>query len=401
MIRSLKNFAHLLLAITANIYYQFPSRSLKVIGVTGTDGKTTTAALIYQILKKSGKKVGVLTTISAEVNDKSYDTGFHVTTPSPFTLQKILAKAKKEDVEYFILETTSHGLDQNRVWGVRYLVSVITNISEEHLDYHKTYERYVEAKSKIILASKKIILNKDDRSYEYIINALGKGKTSDEKRKNIITYGFDEDSQINPKKYPIKPSIPGKFNLYNSLAALGTVFQLDIDYESAKKVIENYKTPLGRQDIVFEIPFTVMIDFAHTPNSFESLLGALRDEYKGKIIHVFGSAGERDKAKRPEMGKVSSKYSDMIILTAEDPRNENPESIAQQISKGINKKFVLNNNLYIIPDRSKAISFALKSAKKGDIVVVTGKGHERSMNFGEGEVPWSDYNEVKKHLIAK
>lgn len=400
MIRTLKNFAHLLLAIIANLYYQFPSKSMKVIGVTGTDGKTTTATLIYEILKHSGKKVGILTTISAEINNKSFDTGFHVTTPSPFLLQSILSKAKKEGVEYFILETTSHGLDQNRVWGVNYEVSVITNISEEHLDYHKTYKKYVEAKAKIINKSKKVLVNRDDKSHKHILDIISLEQRSEANNQKLITFGFGKDADINPKKYPLKPSIPGDFNLYNSLAALGVALQIGISFDNAKQVIEKYKTPLGRQDIVFKVPFTVMIDFAHTPNSFESLLKTLRSEYKGRIIHVFGSAGERDKAKRPEMGKVSSTYSDIIILTAEDPRNEDAEEIANQISKGISSKFKLDDNLYIIADRGEAISFALKTAKKGDIVVITGKGHEPTMNFGNGEVPWSDYNEVKKHLIA-
>ncbi len=409
MIRTLKNFAHLGLAITANLCYFFPSRSMKVIGVTGTDGKTTTASLIYKILTDSGKKVALLTTVSAIINEKSYDTGFHVTTPNPFMLQKILSQAKKSGVEYFILETTSHGLDQNRVWGIKYAVSVITNIADEHLDYHKTYEKYLEAKAKIIDMSNTIVLNKDDRSFSRLSN-----------RSNKITYGMHKDADINPHKYPLKSSLPGEFNLYNSLAALGVCMQLGIDYANAKKAIESYKAPIGRQDIIQKTPFTIMVDFAHTPHSFHALLSSLRKEYSGKIIHVFGSAGERDQGKRAEMGKISSQFTDVIILTSEDPRSEKVENIIDQIATGISNNFTVkdsdtrqaegkqvqsknskdNKYVYKIPDRREAIKLALSVAEKGDIVVVTGKGHEQSMNLGNGEIPWSDY-EVINSILKK
>ena len=396
MIRTLKNFVHLCIGFTANCIYLFPSRSMKVIGVTGTDGKTTTATLLYEILTAYGYKVGMLTTVSAIINGKSYDTGFHVTTPNPFALQKCLALAKKAGVEYFILETTSHALDQNRVFGIHYAVSAITNISSEHLDYHKTYEAYVKAKAKIIAMSTTVVLNKDDKSYSYILEL--KAKSTKLKNKKCITFGLNTDADINPEKYPIKPSMPGEFNLYNSLAAIAVCLQLGIEYKTVKGTIETYKAPIGRQDIVTHSPFTVMIDFAHTPHAFHALLSSLRSEYLGNIIHVFGSAGQRDHEKRPEMGKISSQFADRIILTAEDPRNEKVKEIIEQIAEGISKKFTVEDTtfLYKIPDRREAIEFALSIATKGDIVVITGKGHEQSMNFGNGEVQWSDHAAVKE-----
>ncbi|HRN96518.1 MAG TPA: UDP-N-acetylmuramoyl-L-alanyl-D-glutamate--2,6-diaminopimelate ligase [Candidatus Levybacteria bacterium] len=399
MIRSLKNFAHLLLAICANVVYGFPSRSMKMVGVTGTDGKTTTASLIYDILQKSGKKVALLTTVSATIDGKSYDTGFHVTTPNSFALQKYIALAKKASVHYFILETTSHGLDQNRVFGVHYAVSVVTNIAHEHLDYHKTYEKYVAAKAKIIGVSDICIVNHDDISYPFL-----------SQNSKLATYGLHKDAGVTLEKYPLKISMPGLFNTYNALAALAVTMQLGVSYDIAKKTIETYQTPKGRQDIVQKNPYTVMIDFAHTPNSFQALLSSLRVEYSGRIIHVFGSAGQRDHSKRASMGEISSQYSDIIVLTAEDPRNEKVEEINKEIRKGISDEFEVRSleskgtqskSLYQISDRKVAIEFALSLAQKGDVVVITGKGHEQTMNLGEGEFEWSDHEVVKKALEKK
>ncbi len=383
---------------------------MSVIGVTGTDGKTTTAMLIHDMLQAAGYKVAILTTVSAQIAGKSYDTGFHVTTPSSFMLQKYFLMAKKAGVEYFILETTSHGLDQNRVFGIHYIVSAITNISSEHLDYHKTYEKYVEAKTKIIAMSDTVVLNNDDTSYKYILEL--KEKNTALHNKKYVTYGLGNNSEVNPEKYPLNPSMSGEFNLYNSLAALGVCLQLGIEYDVVKDVVEEYKTPKGRQDIIIDSPFTVMVDFAHTPNSFQAILSSLRQNYSGSIIHVFGSAGERDYKKRPEMGKISSQFADRIILTAEDPRSEKVGDINDDIKKGIshsqfvtfnekesqNKVQIEKNKKYVfeISDRKKAIEFALSIADKGDIVVITGKGHEQSMNLGNGEISWSDHDVVQK-----
>lgn len=406
MIRTLKNFVHLCIAGIANCLYLFPSRSMKVIGITGTDGKTTTATLVYDILTANGYSVALLTTVSAVINGKSYDTGFHVTTPNAFALQKYFALAKKAGVEYFILETTSHGLDQNRVFGTHFAVSAITNIASEHLDYHRTYEQYLQAKSKIIAMSDCVVLNKDDKSYTPLV----KIREVNNKKTKLISFGLGDNADINSKKYPLKTTMPGEFNLYNALAALSICMQLGIEYDLAKDVIESYKTPIGRQEVLTTTPFTVMVDFAHTPHSFHALLSSLRSEYTGSIIHVFGSAGDRDHDKRPEMGKISSQFADQIIITAEDPRHESVKKITADILTGVSKEFTLSDventdtvkknakRVYTIADRKEAIEFAVSLAKKGDIIVVTGKGHEQSMNFGNGEQPWSDHAAVKEAL---
>jgi UDP-N-acetylmuramoyl-L-alanyl-D-glutamate--2,6-diaminopimelate ligase len=379
---------------------------MTIIGVTGTDGKTTTASLIYDILRAAGKKSALLTTVSATIDTKSYDTGFHVTTPNAWAIQKYLALAKKSGITHFVLETTSHALDQNRVFGITYAVSVVTNISEEHLDYHKTYEKYIIAKAKLISQSKIIVLNRDDTSFPFLTKHIDFHKINTQ----LVTYGLHDGSDITLEKYPLSPSMPGLFNTYNALAALSVCLQLEIPYEKAKKTIETYKTPVGRQDILQKEPFTIMVDFAHTPNSFAALLASLKVTYSGKIIHIFGSAGERDQQKRPEMGKISSEYSNIMILTTEDPRKENVNDIMAAITEGLDKSvevipheairnvdYKINSDkkyCFLIPDRTEAIEFGISLAQKNDIVVITGKGHEKTMNVGEGEFEWSDHEVV-------
>ncbi len=352
-IQKLKNTYHLFQAILANFYYDFPSRRLKVIGVTGTDGKTTTTHLIAHILKTAGKKVSFVSSVVAE--------GFHVTTPSSFALQKLLKKSADNHDEYFVLETTSHALDQNRVWGIKYEIGVITNITHEHLDYHKTFEEYEKTKLKLLKMAKVGIKNTN-------------------KITNII------------KKIPNLT----KFNQYNYSAAYTVCKQLGLSDEIILKAMKTFQLPKGRLDLVHDKDFKVIIDFAHTPNAFENLLPEIKRQYikkGGKLIHVFGSAGLRDVTKRPLMGKVSGKYSDRIILTEEDYRTEDLKNICQQIASGIK-----NKNYQIILDRQEAINQAITIAKKGDVVVLTGKSHEKSLCRGKTEEPWDEYEAVEKAI---
>jgi UDP-N-acetylmuramoyl-L-alanyl-D-glutamate--2,6-diaminopimelate ligase len=402
-----KNQYHLGQAILANIIYGFPSRKLKIIGVTGTDGKTTTSSLIYHILNKAGYRAALITSLGATINNKSSDIGFHVTTPGRFALQSYLKRSRKEGVEYVVLEITSHALDQHRAFGIPFEVGVLTNVSNEHLDYHKTYEKYVAAKLKLLKKAKIAVVNKDDKSYAFVKKEL--------KNKKVITYGLKNDSQVNPHTFLFKTKLLGRFNTYNCLAAISALRQLHISDDEIKKGIGSFSPPTGRQEIVFNKEFVVINDFAHTPNSFQSVLPEIKKITKRKLIHVFGAAGKRDKYKRPEMGKISADYSDIIILTAEDPRNETVDEINQQIISGVkdhhfgiihydalDKKHVFldEKNKYIvsIPDRKEAISFAVSIAKKGDTILMTGKGHEKSINYGKGEEPW-DENKIALDAI--
>ena len=385
-----KNQYHLVQAILANLLYWFPARKMKIIGVTGTDGKTTTASLIYHVLSLAGYKAALISSVGAMINSKSSDIGFHVTTPGRFALQSYLKKSKKEGVVYVVLELTSHALDQYRAFGIPIEVGVLTNISNEHLDYHKTYEKYATAKLKLLKKAKIAVVNKDDKSYKFVKDRI--------KRKKVVTYGLKKDAIVNPHNFSFKTKLIGQFNQYNCLAAISALLQIHIPEEEIRKGVASFRAPIGRQDIIYQKDFTIINDFAHTPNSFAQLLPEIKKITKNRLIHVFGAAALRDTYKRPEMGKISSDYADIIILTSEDSRNESIDQINQQIKAGVQsspirqaqaKKFRIEN-LHEIPDRKEAIDFAISIAKKGDVVLLTGKGHEKSINYGKGEEPWDE-----------
>lgn len=391
MLQKMKNIYHLGVAILANIVYGFPGRKLQVIGITGTDGKTTTSSLIYHILKTAGKNVSLISTVAAHIGGKTYDTGFHVTNPSSFPLQRFLkhiAMLDGKSEKYLVLEVTSHGIDQNRIWGIPFFIAGLTNITHEHLDYHKTYENYVMTKARLLKKAKIAIVNKDDSSYKLVSPKL--------KGKKVVTYGLKKDADINPTVLKFETSLPGEYNKYNCLLAIAVCRQLGIADKDIQKGIQTFTPPTGRTEIVYRKDFTVMIDFAHTPNAFEQLLSALRPKVKGRLIHVFGSAGLRDKTKRPLMGKAAATYDDIIILTSEDPRSEISEKIMDDIENGIKKRAGLE--IIRIADRQEAITKAISLTKKGDFVVLTGKAHETSMNYGHGEESWSEYEAVAKAL---
>lgn len=342
-------FWHLPKAILANVLYGFPTGGLKVIGVTGTDGKTTTVNMIYQILKAAGKKVSMISTINAP--------GLHVTSPDPFMVQKFAKDVADHGDEYLVLEVTSHGLDQFRFWGIKFEVGVITNITHEHLDYHKTFKNYYHTKLKLLKMAKIPVVK---------------------------------------KKLKLKLKIPGDYNIENASAAIAVTTALGIDQVLAKKALENFTGLTGRmEEIKNSKGIKIIVDFAHTPNGLEQALKTLRKQTKGKLIVVFGSAGQRDEGKRPLMGEIAKRLADYAVVTAEDPRGE-LETINKQITQGAK----IGVNFFVINDRQKAIDFAInKLAGKGDIVGIFGKGHERSMNLdGKKEIPWSDKEAVEKVL---
>lgn len=401
MWQKFKNYYHFCNAVVANLRYLFPSKNLIVVGVTGTDGKTTTVSLIYHILKIAKLNVSMISSVGAIINGKDYPLPFHVTTPSSFALQKFLKMAIEAALAtrnyYLVLEVTSHALDQYRTWGIDFDIGVLTNITHEHLDYHKTYENYVKTKAKLLKLAKTGVVNVDDDSYKIISNlkALSSRK--------LITYGIKNKANVAPDNFIFKTNLIGEFNQYNSLAAIAVCKSLGISDSAIKKGTETFIPPIGRQEVVYKNDFSVMIDFAHTPNSFDKILSQLKLKIKGKIIHVFGAAGLRDVTKRPLMGKISAKYSDSIILTSEDPRTESIEKIIDEIQSGIPDKEarIKNSKLLKVFDRQQAINKAILMAQKGDLVLITGKAHEESMNYGEGEKPWNEYKAVEKGLKLK
>src|SRR3990167_261449 len=399
MWQKIKNIYHLFIAFLANLWFAFPSRNLIIIGVTGTDGKTTTASLIHHILKSSGLNSSMISSIGAFINAEKYSLPFHVTTPSPFELQSFIKKAAGTKTKnYLVLEVTSHSLDQFRVFGINFEIGVITNVTREHLDYHKTYENYIKAKTKLLEMSKIAVLNQDDGSYELIRKGLGKSK-----KLKIITYGSKKSSDINPIDFKYKSKLLGQFNRYNILAGIAVCVNLGIKKEKIIDAVVAFNSPLGRQDVVYDNNFIVMIDFAHTPNSFKEILSFLRKKVKGRIIHVFGAAGQRDALKRPEMGKISSEYSDIVIVTSEDPRSERIEKITDEIIAGIDNREnrIKNKTLLRISDRQKAITEAIKMAKRDDLVLLTGKSHEKSINYGLGEEPWDEFEAAKEAIESR
>ncbi|MDP3974488.1 MAG: UDP-N-acetylmuramyl-tripeptide synthetase [bacterium] len=389
------NIYHLFIAILANFYYGFPSRKLTIIGISGTDGKTTTTHLVHHVLKLTSNKVIMTSSISTP--------GLHVTTPNPFTIQKLIKKAVLNNCKYFIIETTSHALDQNRLWGIKFDVSAITNITFEHLDYHKNYINYLKTKAKLVCNSKVSILNKDDQSYEMLSDYLKK------KNKKFLTYSLKNKADFNFDHYKeLQLNLP-LFNKYNYLTAYSILRTLKVPDDEIKKGFKSFILPHGRFEKVYDKKFQVYIDFAHTPNAFKAILNEFSKLKTNRLIHVFGSAGWRDNQKRQLMGKISSDFADVIILTEEDYRTEDLNRINIDIKSGINKNFTevkaealssSSKNIFTqINDRENAIKKAISIATEGDIIVITGKGHEKSLARGNKEYPWNEKETIKKFLI--
>lgn len=387
MIRSLKGLYHFIIAIASLIWFRFPARSLTVIGVTGTDGKTTTTSLIYAILKASRYKTSMISSVHAVIGGTSYDTGFHVTTPNAYWVQKYLRQAVTHGDTHMVLEVTSHGIDQHRIFGISFAVGVLTNITHEHLDWHKTFDAYRQAKLKLLRSSKIVVINRDEaETYALLVEQL--------RSKILVSYGIRRDAKVTPSNFPFSTKLPGEFNRYNCLAAIATARSLGIQKPIIRKAVRDFSGVPGRMEYVSVKPFTVIVDFAHTPNAIEKVLKHVREHAKHRIIHVFGSAGLRDRSKRPMMGSASSAYADVIILTEEDYRTEDINKIIEEISSGISRE----KEVYRYTNRSEAIQHALSLAQPDDTIIITGKGHEKSICRGTTEYPWSDQEEVEKSL---
>jgi len=381
LIGKYKNIRHWFDSVWEVVKAGYPARKLVVIGVTGTDGKTTTCHLIYEILKSSGFKVAMLSTVAGYIGGEEIDTGFHVTTPDAKFLQPFIKRVVNTGMTHLVLEATSHGLDQHRVLGCNIKIAVITNITHEHLDYHKNMANYMAAKAKILHNTHYAILNHDDPSFAWL------SSQADRVTKIVpFTKGPDNRRSL---------ALAGDYNRYNIAAAAAVAEILDARSQ-IQEVIKNFRGVPGRmEEIKRGQNFRAIVDFAHTPNALEQILSTLkksldsaRDEHQ--LILVFGCAGLRDKTKRPLMGQVAVKYADKIIITAEDPRTEKLDDIYKDIAA---VGSIREDN------RQKAIELAVSMARKGDIVVVTGKGHEKSMCFGTTEIPWSDQNTVKEALL--
>lgn len=401
---------HLPKAFLASRLYGNPAENLEIIAVTGTDGKTTTTSLIYHILKLAKKKVAMISTVEAKVGRKSINTGFHVTAPDPFQLQKLLRRFRSQKIRYCVLEVTSHGIDQFRFYPIKPEIAVLTNITHEHLDYHHTFENYMETKLRLFKGAAHAVVNKDLAIFAKINASLPKVLFS--------TYSIDTDSQLRPENVTYNSNgtnfrlgrtvyfvpLTGRYNLYNTLAAVSTALLLGVAPSDIKRALATFPGVKGRfEEITNSRKLHVIVDFAHTPNALREVLMNVRSQANpdNRVIAVFGSAGLRDASKRPLMGAEAGSLADKIILTSEDPRTEKASDIAEQIISGMTEED--KKKVRIILDREKAINFAInKTAKTGDWVVVCGKGHEESMNMnGTTETPWSDQGIASRALKDK
>lgn len=394
-------------------FYDNPGHKLRVIGVTGTDGKTTTCNLLYQILQTAGHKVGLISTVNAVIGDEVLDTGFHVTTPDAHDVQRYLARMVAAGLTHVVLETTSHGWAQHRVDACEFDVGVITNITHEHLDQHGSFENYRDAKARLFQSLGKTlskpqgnprlsVLNRDDASYE-MLSQIASGPQ--------ISYGFDATADIRADSIvyssegtqffaigsdfhvPVTSSLVGEFNVSNCLAALSAaICGSDIDPQSAANSIAAFTGVPGRMErILLGQPFTAIVDFAHTPNALRVAIETVRRMTKKRVIVIFGSAGLRDRKKRRMMAEVAAELADISVLTAEDPRTESIAWILEEMAEGARSKNGLEEKTFWrVPDRGKAIQFGVRLAQPGDVVMACGKGHEKSMCFGTTEFPWDD-----------
>lgn len=406
------------LAYLAAALQGFPARRLTMIGVTGTDGKTTTSNLLYHILQTAGLRTGMISTVNAVIGDQVLDTGFHVTTPDAISIQAYLSQMVEAGLTHVVLEATSHGLAQSRVASCDFDMAVVTNITHEHLDYHGTYEAYREAKgllfsgleqtaSKPFHPTRGAILNRDDSSYAYLrlithAPVLCYGLTGEadvtagqfemtEAGLSFLISGHDLLGET--FSFPVRSNLIGEFNLYNCLAAAALARGLlRLDEGAVSLGIQSLQAVPGRMESIdLGQDFTAMVDFAHTPNALRRALQAARQLTRGRVIAVFGSAGLRDRAKRAWMAQVSAELADLTVLTAEDPRTETLADILEEMAHGaVAGGGTEGETFWRIPDRREALRFAVRLARPGDLVIACGKGHEQSMCFRETEYAWDD-----------
>lgn len=384
---------------------------MRYISVTGTDGKTTTSTMVYHMLKENGFKPALITTVAAYIGNEQIDTGFHTTTPTAQNMFELIKKAEKNKCTHIIIESTSHGLEQGRLAGIKFDNVGYTNITTEHLDYHKTRERYFEAKALLITDHLKedgsVILNMDDESFVKL-KKITKDYTSYSIEKEADFYATDilehEDS-IFLKVNGLECTLPliGLFNVSNFLCALSICSKEGIPLEDLLSSIASLQPVVGRMEVLQQKPFVVIVDFAHTSNSTLNALKSAKKLVKdgGRLIHVFGCAGQRDSGKRYEMGKTSNEYADITILTAEDPRFESLKNINDEIERGWrdggNKEttiFRFDDDTVNVKVRRDAIRKAFDLAQENDVIIITGKSHESSLCFGNVEYDWNDIDEV-------
>ncbi|NFK77921.1 UDP-N-acetylmuramoyl-L-alanyl-D-glutamate--2,6-diaminopimelate ligase [Clostridium botulinum] len=386
------------LAIMSSNYYGNPSKHIKIIGITGTNGKTTSTFMMKAILEKAGYKVGLLGTIANYIGNKKIES--HRTTPESLELQKLFKDMVDEKVDYCVMEVSSHSLYLDRVYGVEFKEAIFTNLTQDHLDFHKTFENYFNSKLILFKNAQNSVINIDDSYGEKVLKkALGNKitygveKNCDLKAENLHMHsrGVEFDTIFKNEKETIALNIPGKYNIYNALGSIGACLLEGIPLKTIKEALEDMPSVPGRCEIVtknYNLGYDVIVDYAHTPDGLENILKTAREFTKGRLISVYGCGGDRDRTKRPIMGKVGSNLSDIAIITSDNPRTEDPKLIIKDVLEGIER-----DNYIVVEGRRDAIRKAMEIAKENDVIVVAGKGHEdyqilkdKTIHFDEREV---------------
>ena len=417
LFKQVEPLGHLAEAVLFTTINGFPARGLKVIGVTGTNGKTTTAFMIHRMLHDAGYNVGLMTTVAYGAGDDIRPQIHHMTNVPVPELMKRLKWMQAQGVEWLVLETTSHALAQHRTWGIPYSVAVLTNVTHEHLDYHGTFENYREAKRKLFVLTNKNrkglrtgIVNAEDPSAELFVNSVANPVTYGVGQGNIVATnvkltsdGSKFETKIDGKTLHITCYLPGSFNVYNALAAVGVGRAVGLNDEQIEAGIAALSGVEGRMTRIDEgQDFSVIVDFAHTPDSFEKLFKDLKPVVKGKLIVMFGSAGRRDEAKRAIQGRLAGEYADEVVVTEEDDRDIDGAIIMSQIAEGAEKTGkVRDKNLFLVHDRTEAIRFAIRRAKTGDTVLLLGKGHEKTIERADGEHHWDEITTTREVLLSR
>ncbi len=413
LFRQVEPIGHLAEAVIANFKFGFPSRGMHVIGITGTNGKTTTTFILEKMFYEAGLPVAMLSTVAYGIGDDINPQIEHITTAQSGILQKRLSEFKKAGVKWLILETSSHSLAQHRIWGVPYEIAVMTNVTGDHLDYHGTFDKYLEAKVRLFKIANKHgrkfgVVNADDpnagRFVDSISRSITYGINAGELRAKNVFLAPDHSTfqvEIGDDDYNIHVNMPGEFNVSNALAAIAVGREAGLKKEQIEDGIRALSDVEGRMNVIKAgQKFNVIIDFASTPDAFEQFFKSVRPTVKGNLIAVFGSAGRRDESKRAVQGEIAGKYCDEVVITEEDDRDVDGNQILNEIADGaIESGKVLNQNLFKILDRESAIKFALERAKiSDDTVVLLGKGHEKTIERADGEHPWNE-NEITKKLL--
>ncbi len=406
------------MAAVSQLFFDSPSQKLRLIGVTGTNGKTTTTHLIEAIMAAQNYKTGLLGTVKYKVGNENLPV--MATTPEAPDLQKMLRIMVDRGVSHAVMEVSSHALELNRVSGCDFYMAVLTNVTGDHLDFHQTHERYLSAKGKLFsqlggsfvkgAAPRFAVLNKDDANYEYFLR---------QSTVQSVSYGIRENAEVRAEdievtgdgvKYLLKSpwgedyfslKLTGYFNIYNTLAATTVALLEGVPLPAIKEALENITGIPGRFERVdMGQDFLVIVDYAHTPDGLENVLQTARGFARGKIITIFGCGGERDRTKRPVMGRIAGEYSDYCILTSDNPRGEDPWQIINEVEAGLQERKVPGSGYTVQPDRYEAIKLGIELARADDTVIIAGKGHENYQIFADYTIPFSD-REVAAELIEQ